>query len=448
MERALRTLELYAHFCQATGIAARRVHAVATSAIRDAENGEEFLARARETSGLHVRVLAREEEAFYGYVAATNSTTLADGVVLDLGGGSLQLVQVEARRPGELGSWPLGAVRMTERFLPGSEASKKELKALRKHVASELEPADWLPRAGRRLVGLGGAVRNLAAAAQRAEGEPSNGVQGYVLDAGALGRLVEELAARPAEKRGGVPGIKPGRADVILAAAVVLESVLEIGGFEGIEVTEAGLREGVFLAGHLAPSDPPLFPDVRDASVRNLAAQYQDDLAHPERVAALALSMWDALARPADAAERELLHAAALLHDIGMAVDYDDHHKHSRYLILNAGLPGFSPREVALVALIARFHRKGDPALGDLAPLMHKGDEALLRRCAAVLRLAEQLERSRDGMVSDVKIRARDGHVRLELVSEGDTRIAGWGARRESALFERAFGRELEVVSG
>jgi exopolyphosphatase/guanosine-5'-triphosphate,3'-diphosphate pyrophosphatase len=451
MDRAVQTLELYAHFCKATGIPKTRVRAVATSAIRDAANREEFLTRARRETGLDVEVLSREEEAFFGYLAATNSTTLRDGVVLDLGGGSMQAVCVKKRRATKLESWPLGAIRMTERFVPGDEASKKQLKALRKHVAAELERAPWLAGTGGRLVGLGGTVRNLADAAQRRAGLPSPSVQGFVLTAEGLEDLEGELASRPSHKRGGVPGIKPGRAEVILAGTAVLRAVLEVGDFDGIEVTEAGLREGVFLSGLLAPADPPLVPDVREASVRNLAAQYVDDLTHSEHVARLALRIWDSLQRAGthsgDQDERELLRAAAMLHDVGMAIDYDDHHKHSRYLILSGGLPGFTPREVALVAQIARYHRKGEPSLGEFTPLTRDGDLALLRRCAALLRVVEQLERSREQLVSDVRVDARNGRVQLKLVGEGDLSVARWGARRQADVFEQAFSRELEVAA-
>ena len=130
-----------------------------------------------------------------------------------------------------------------------------------------------------------------------------------------------------------------------------------------------------------------------------------------------------------------------------MTVDYDDHHKHSRYLILNAGLPGFSPRELALVAQIARYHRKGSPGFGELAPLMRDGDDALLARCAALLRMAEQLERSRDQLVREARVAVDDGRLRLELVHDGDVSVAAWAAERQRELFERAFGRELEIAA-
>jgi exopolyphosphatase/guanosine-5'-triphosphate,3'-diphosphate pyrophosphatase len=478
VRRALAALDVFDHFCKAAGlleatIPGGAVDAVATSAIRDAENAAAFLAQARERTSLPIRVLDREQEAYYGYLAAVNSTTLSDGCVLDLGGGSMQLVGVADRRARESGSWRLGAVRMTERFLAGPGPAKRgQLQQLREHVAQELQSAGWLGATGRRLVGIGGTVRSLATVAQRAQGLPSNGVQGMVVTLGALEEIVARLAALPAAQRSGVPGIKPARADLILAGAVVVEGAMRAGGFEELEATEAGLREGVFFErhlgdpAHLRPSPSgrvppisdrsPLFDDVRRASVLNLAARYGVDRAHTDHVAALALGMYDQLARlglhggeesEIGRCERELLWAACMLHDIGMSVDYDDHHKHSRYLILNAGLPGFSPREVAIVAQAARYHRKGMPEPGPLAALFEEGDAARLDRCAVLLRLAEDLERSRDQLVRDTVLSAHNGEVRLRLLAQGAAAVPRWAAGRESELFARAFDRELAVVA-
>lgn len=452
MARALRTLTLYEHFARATGLPRRRIQAVATSAIRDAANRGRFLRDVRAETGIDVRVLSVAEEARYGYLAAVNSTTLEDGVVLDLGGGSLQLVDVRGRLEHASASWALGAVRMSERFLPSERAGKRQLKSLRAHVRETLASAPWLGgAAGGRIVGIGGTVRNLAAAAQRAAQLelPSFGVQGFVLGRAQLDDLVDQLAALPASRRGSLPGIKPERGDVILAGAVVIQVVLELAGVDGVEATEAGLREGVFFETHLGDRDPPLFRSVRAASVRNLAAQYEADPTHPDHVAGLALETFDGLAaaglHPGDPEERELLWAAAELHDIGVAVDYDDHHRHTRYLILNAGLPGFSPREVALIAQMARYHRKGEPSLGDLAPLTVGGDEERLARGAAILRVAEQLERGRDQLVREVRVETEGDDVILELVAEGDASLARWSAERQGDVFAAAFGRPLRL---
>jgi exopolyphosphatase/guanosine-5'-triphosphate,3'-diphosphate pyrophosphatase len=462
MARGMETLDVFSRFCRAGRIAEEDVHVVATSAIRDADNGAAFLGRVREQTGLEVEILDAHDEAYYGYIAAVNSTTLRDGAVLEIGGGSLQLIRVEDRSAREMASFPLGAVRVTESLLaqedPTRPAKRKQLVRVRQYAREMIgEDATWmtgLGERGGRLVGLGGAVRNLAAAAAIADGVVDLGVQGYVLSAERLSELVTMLAALPATERGTVPGIKPGRGDIILAAALVIETVVQEGGFSGIEVTEAGLREGVFLARTLLDPAEPLIDDVREAAVNNLAVQYESDLPHVRHVALLALQMFDSLVegglfepRPD---ERELLWAAAMLHDVGMTISYDDHHKHSRYLIESAELPGFDPRERALIAQMTRYHRKGVPKLGAIASLTDPEDEALLDRCATVLRLAEHLERGRDRSVSEVALRAggpeSDG-VEVHLEAAGDLTLPRWSVERygDDEAFERVFGRRLLI---
>jgi exopolyphosphatase/guanosine-5'-triphosphate,3'-diphosphate pyrophosphatase len=456
--RGLETLDVFARFCRASRIDSECIHVVATSAIRDAANGAEFLTRAQAETGLAIETLDAHDEAWYGYVAAVNTTTLTDGAVLDLGGGSLQLISVADRRARELTSFPLGAVRITERFLadhPTRPPKRKELARVRDYARGLLrDGAPWLatlePRPAR-LVGLGGAARNLAAAVGAADGALDLGVQGFVLTAARLSELVATLAALPETERGTVPGIKPGRRDIILAAALVLEAAVQAGEFEGIEVTEGGLREGVFLARTLLDPNDPLIENVREAAVNNLAVQYEADLPHVRHVARLALQMFDSLS---DAGlivpgedERELLWAAAMLHDVGMTISYDDHHKHSRYLIESAELPGFDPRERALIGQMTRYHRKGVPKLGAIEPLTRDRDAELLDRCATILRLAEHLERGRDQSVSDVRLHTNGDGVDLHLHAAGDLTLPRWSVERygDDEAFERVFGRRLLI---
>jgi exopolyphosphatase/guanosine-5'-triphosphate,3'-diphosphate pyrophosphatase len=446
MRRGLETLVVFERFCRANDLGADAVHVIATSAIRDAANRAEFLARAHEASGFEIEVLSASEEAHYGYVAAVNTTTLTDGVVLDIGGGSMQLVDVRDRQAQTLTSFPLGALRLTERFLPGSgPARRKDLQRIRAHVRATLKDVDWLRSRGGRLVGSGGAVRNLAAAAERTAfgtmGGIDIGVQGFVISPAALDELVSTLASLPISERRQVPGIKPGRGDIILGAAVALQAVLEIGAFEGIEATQAGLRDGVFLARTLLEADEPLLPDVRRAAVRNLAIQYESDLAHTEHVSKLALQMHESMV------EAGLFYPAAMLHDVGMTISYDDHHKHSRYLILGAELPGFDPRERALIAQITRYHRKGVPKLGEWAKLGEEGDEQLLDRCAVILRLAEHLERGRDQSVDEARLWINGDGVALHLDADGDLTLPRWSVERygDDEAFERVFKRRLVI---
>ena len=424
MERALETVELYAHFCRATGI--DDVQAVATSAIRDADNRDEFLERA----ALDVRVLSTEEEAFYGYLAAVNSTMLSDGVALDIGGGSMQLtLRRRTARRRDMRSWPFGAVRMTERFLAQetrqAQAPQGAARARRSTRSAEVP---WLGKGGD-LAGVGGTVRNLGTAAMLRLGAARvrrPGLPAAQEGARRHGRATSPTCPPPSARK--VPGIKPERGDLILAGAMVVQAVMEAGGFDAMEVTEAGLREGVFFGQLLSHRDPPLFNNVRARVGPQPRGRVRPGRrAHRARRRARADDVGRARQRR-PAIERELLWAAAMLHDIGMSIDYDDHHKHSRYLILNAGLPGFSPRETALIGQMARYHRKGNPTLGQFSALGEDGDEEMLTRCSAVLRVAEQLERSRDQAVDRVRVKVANGRVELTLDAHEDVSIARWAA--------------------
>ena len=448
VDRALHTAAVFSAFCHATGV--QEVVAVATSAIRDARNGDALLEEIRRRTGLEPRVISGREEARYGWLAIANSTTIEDGFGIDIGGGSIQTVRIEARQLADAQSLPLGAVRVSERFLPGEEAGAPEMKALRSQVAGELERLGWWSGGGR-IVGIGGTIRNLAAAAMKRLKIPGIDVQGFPLTRAALEELIAELAERPASKRAQVKGIKYDRADVILGGALVLAAAMDEGGFDSIEVTEAGLREGVFFERLLGERE--LFEDVRAQSVLNLAHRFEHHGEHDLHVWALSRSMFDGLAAAGlhelGTPERELLWAACLLHDIGVAVKYDDHHRHSHYLTLNAGLPGFSPRELILIGLVARYHRKGAPDASELGELAQPGDDERLRLLCGVIRLAEQLERSRDQAITGVRVSSNGGGVALETTANPalDATVPIWAARRNSDLLAEALGRDVEITA-
>src|SRR3954447_26905198 len=446
VELALHTAAVYAAFCRATGV--DQIEALATSAIRNAANGEELLADIERTTGLHARVISGEEEARYGWLAIANSTTIEDGFGIDIGGGSIQALRIEGRRLADSDSLRLGAVRVSERFLPDEKAGSKQMKALRAHAAAKLEEVGWWDGGGR-LVGIGGTIRNLAAAAMKRLDVPDVDVQGFTLTPDALEELIEELASRPASKRNQVKGIKYDRADVILGGALVLATALDEGGFDAIEVTEAGLREGAFFERLLG--EDGLFDAVRSESGHNLAHRFGHDDEHDVHVWELSASMYDGLAKAGlhdyGAEERELLWAACILHDIGVAVDYDDHHRHSYYLVRNAGLPGFTPRELVLIGLIARYHRKGEPDASDLGDLAEAGDDDRLRLLCGVIRLAEQFERSRDRAIRNVRVSADDGTVTLATDCDPtrDITVPLWAARRNADLLAEALERDVKI---
>lgn len=450
MERAARAISIYAAFCKASAIS--EIIAAGTSAIREAQNSARFLARLERETGIRVRVLSGQEEAYYGYLAAVNSTTLTDGFVLDLGGGSLEITRVAGREMHESVSLPLGTVNVTEAYLQDDPPAPKDLKKLQKDLHEQFTQYEWLrARDDSTLIGEGGTLRLIGRLAQKLAGYPLDNLHGYTVSLEQVEKVCELLAARSTGERKKLPGMKADRADISLAGAVVVLEAMRAGGFRQMTICSQGMREGLFYEHFLSsePGDTPLFADVRRASVLNLAHLYRFQEQHAGHIAHLTLSMFDQLPEKCTVCgppERELLWAASVLHDIGVSVDYHDHHKHSYYLILNAGLPGYTHRETALIALMARYHRKGTPDPGELSPLLAPGDEQKLQQLSALLRLAEQLDRSRDGVVQDIILNGSDDWLQIELIVRGDGSVALWAVETQRSFFEQAFGLKLEFA--
>lgn len=447
MERAKRAMRIYAAFCKASGIT--DIIAVGTSAIREANNSALLLGQITAETGITVRVLSGEEEAYYAYLAAINSTTLSDGFVLDLGGGSIEVVRVQNRQLIHSLSLPLGAVRVTEGFLQSDPVSPKELRRLQKHLQEQFSAIDWFrAEAGLRLVGEGGTLRLLGRLVQKMNQYLLDDLHGYTISIEHIEAIVEQLAKSAINKRKQLPGMKSDRADISLGGAVVVLEAMRAAGITEMMICNQGLREGLFYERFL-DGEQPLFEDVRRASVFNLAHLYRFQEKHAQHIAHLTLSMFDQLGpiHACGPTERELLWAAAMLHDIGVSVDYNDHHKHSAYLILNAGLPGYDHRELALIALLARYHRKGKPSADELAPLLRAGDEQRLLQLCALLRLAEQFDRSRDGVVQEITLTIGATWVQMALHTSGDSIVALWAAELHRDIFEQAFGKQLEFVA-
>lgn len=446
--RGVAAVRMYAAYCERTGVDA--VIVGATSAIRDATNQADVLERFRQ-AGVEARVLSGEDEAYYGYLGIVNSMAFEDGFVLDVGGGSAQVGRVSRRVLERSMSAPLGAVRMTEAFHQGTRSKKSDIKAQRKHVADVLATHPWIADLGLPLAGTGGAVRTLAAMEQKRSGYPLDVVHAYRLTRDALGALIDDVASRPVSQRSRIPGLKNERADIILGGAVTIATVMDTLGADVINVCSQGLREGLFNEHRLAPADPPLIPDVRRTTILNMADNYHVDRVHADHVARLACEIFDGTARlglhPGDPVERELLWAASMLHDIGVIVDYHDHHKHGWYLVINSGLPGFDQRELVFIALLVRTHRKSLPDWSEFRPILQPDDDERLLRLIACIRIAEQLERDRSQQVRSISVEGGAETVTLHLRGDTDHAIAMWSASPETAVFERAFGHRMVLTN-
>ena len=452
IQRAVNAMRMFKELGDDLGVS--EVIVAATSAVRDAINRDSFLARIKAETGWTLRLLSGKEEGRYGALGAINATCLRDGFVIDLGGGSAQIVEVREGIPGRAVSLPLGALRLTELFLSPDKISPEQVAALQKFIGEQLQPLDWFRfQPGDQLVAIGGAIRNLGKIDQVRKRYPLSSIHGYRLDAAAISGMADRLWRDSLKKRRRVNGLRADRADIIPAAAIAYRALLQHSGFDEITISRPGLREGLFFEHYLSHLPQPIIPDLRRFSVLNLARIFGRDDAHSHHVAFLALRMFDDL-RPVhglDERYRELLWAAGILHDIGAIINYPYHHQHSYYIILNYTLYGYSPRELAIIALIARYHRnKGVPKARELAPLLDETDTQALVVLCGVIRLAEYLERGRRQIVRDLRCHAdvENGWVQIETLTTGPAAIELWEAERNLDVLSMALKMEVELVQG
>ena len=433
-----------------------RILCTATAAVREASNGGVFLQTAREASGVVPRVIPAEEEGRLIYLAVKAAVRLPAGpsLMVDIGGGSMQLVVGDPDRLALAASAPLGALRLTETLLGSDPPSRGDLARLRRHIRRESRAvlkrvADTGPA---RSYGSSGSIHALAQVAHTLEhGRPIAHMNGHVLTRPALARLTRRIARMSPTQREKLPGLDQRRAEIIVPGALTLLHVLETLDLPGITVSDFGVREGLvtdYIAHHadevtrLAPIE-----DLRLRSVVQLLTKFHADGPHPRHIAKLALSMWDGFRRvhrlPPET--RELLHHAALLHDIGSVIGFDAHAEHSAYVIRNGNLRGFSADEVRMMAGVARFHGKGrprrrDPELRGLPA----GAIEQVRWLAALLRVAEGLDRSHYQLIRDLKVARRGERWAIRVSARRDAQLELWAARRRTDLLAGMIGGRRE----
>lgn len=449
MARGFSTLRLFKRFCDSTGV--DQIFAIATSAVREAANGAIFVDRVSREIGLSLQVLDGEREAYYDAIGALNEVPLKKGIVVDIGGGSVQISDVRQNRFHAGVSLTLGALALTERFVAGDPVAEKEYARIESEIGRQLDTVAWLrEKRGEKLVGLGGTIRNLAKIEGERIGHPLNTLHGFVLNRKSVKQSIHLFRELPLRERAEIAGLSSDRADIILPGAMVLLAIMDRVEVDQAAISENGVREGVFFEQFWRHLPHPVIPDVRRFSVLNLARNYHYEEQHANHVRFLAGRLFEQLAplHGYTLEERELLDAAALLHDLGRVVGYSSHHKHSQTLIEYNGLPGFSPRDSAIVALLTRYHRKGEPDISDYDHLLDEDDEELLIRLAAILRVAECLERGRDADIDDVIATWTPDQLRLTLISDEYPAVELWQAERNAEeLMEDAFGRAVSFDS-
>lgn len=438
---------------------AEKIIAVATSAIREATNGEDFLERIGRETGIWPKAVSGQEEARLIYLAALHSVHLEGKrtLVVDIGGGSVELALGAGQQLEGCFSEKIGVLRMSEEFVKSDPLSQKDEARLVERVTKVLEPhAQAILSAGFDcVVGTSGTVLALGRMAHFLDGSPPETLHHVTVRAEVLRTLRKKLVASDVRGRLKMGGMDEERADIIVAGAVILDTILTRLSATGLILCEWALREGIllnYIHGHprsLARAEA--YPDVRRRSVVHLAERCLFDEPHARQVATLALSLFDQTKRRHGLgdAERSLLEYASLLHDIGHHISYPGHHKHSYYLIKNGDLRGFSPVEIEVLANVARYHRRGLPRKKHAAFAALPGDRRrTVRILAGVLRVADALDRSHRQAVRSLSVGERRGTVKVQLQVDGEGELELWGARKRVDLIEAALGVSVRFEQG
>jgi exopolyphosphatase/guanosine-5'-triphosphate,3'-diphosphate pyrophosphatase len=429
----------------------------ATAAVREARNGGVFVQACRDAAGITPRVIPGEEEGRLIYLGVKSALQLDEkpALMVDIGGGSMQLVVGDRDRMHHAVSAPLGALRLTELLLDSDPPARRDLQRLRRQIRKHAREAldAVLAYKPERVYGSSGSIHALAQIAHAQEaGATIEHINGHVLSTESLARLTRRLQRMTLAERERLQGLDAKRAEIIVPGAMTLLHVLEEAGGDGITISDFGVREGLvtdYILSHAREvSSLQKVEDLRLRSVLELLGKFQVNERHARHVGRLSLALFDGLrsVHGLEAGDRDLLQYAALLHDVGGVIGYDGHGDHSYYIIRNGNLRGLSAEEVEVVATVARYHgqrrpRKRDRAYASLA----KPRRRAVKWMAALLRIAEGLDRSHYQLVRELRVARRGRRVAILVAARRDARLELWAARRRTGLLEELLDGRVTV---
>jgi exopolyphosphatase/guanosine-5'-triphosphate,3'-diphosphate pyrophosphatase len=454
MTAALQALSKFARLARSHEV--DEILAVATSATREAENGGAFLKQIERRTGIRARIITGTEEARLIHLAAVYGVdTPKPSVVIDIGGGSVEITRGSGNQVDAARSFKIGVIRLTERFVDSDPISSRDERKMVEFIREEVDRyVDNIVELGfDRVIGTSGTILSLGTVATAVDrGAAPQEVRNLRVPAKSLRRLRKTVVEMDLEERMRLPGLDPRRADLMVAGAVLLDTLLKRLGAEEITLCDLALREGVLLdyihahRKHIARVDS--YPDVRRRSVIELAERCDWEAEHSRQVAALALTLFDYTKRIHGLGdqEREWLEYASFLHDIGNHISYGKHHRHSYYLIKNGDLRGFEPSEIDVIALMTRYHRRATPkahhpGMSEISKHHRRTIEIL----SAFLRLAETLDRSRHGVVRGIEARERLGRLHIKVQAVGDAELEVWAANKQAFALEEALDRKVQI---
>jgi exopolyphosphatase/guanosine-5'-triphosphate,3'-diphosphate pyrophosphatase len=447
MDKAIQTLKMFRSVCLAYGAS---LIAVATAAVRKANNREVFIRRIEKETGIKVRLISGEEEAYFDYLGVVNGVEVTDGVIMDIGGGSTELILIEDKKLKDAVSLPFGSIDLTNKFNLAEQVRTENETGLNRFLTEAFQKIGWAEKGVKGpLIGVGGTIRNIGKIDRRRKSYPLDLAHNYQMTREDVSEIYQSVKNTQPRDRKYVEGLSADRADIFVGANAAVKIFMEVCGMTRLITSGYGLREGLIF--HDLGNDYISLgqANVLDASLENTLNLYQVDLQHAYHVYGLYGKLFSVLRDVHGITEdmSRINKTAALLHDIGINIRFYDHHEHTFYLMLHAGLVGLSHRELILSAYIAASHRakKFRFSLEEYRTLLNKGDKLLARKAGLILQIANSFDRSLDGKVKDLHCQVEKNSVTIRPEADENCEMEKKDAILAAENFQKIFNKELVI---
>ncbi len=450
-EPILRTIHALNYFQKLIEVnAVKKVYALATAAVRMAKNQSVFLERVKAETGFEFTVLTGDQEAYYDYLGVVNSMELKEALIVDIGGGSTELIWMKDRELVKAVSLPIGSVTLSEKF-NDIKPRKKRVEMAEKHIKSIYKQIDWLREIkGSPIIGLGGVIRTLGKVDRAKNGYPIENLHNYRLHEKEVEVICEQIFNSDQKEIEKISGISKRRADIIAIGLLPFKCLFELIDAPEIRISGNGLRDGYFYEKYFASiGKPSIVEDVLLQSKENIMRRFDVNRKHANHVKDLTLKLFDALSQTFDfdPGDRKILSTAAALHDIGMHIEYYDHHIHGYYLIMNGRLEGLTNAERISVAFLVGNHRASGikNQVSDYFGIVSKSELQRLWKLAVLLMLCEQFDRAENGAVVDIKVDVTKDDIQIGLASNDTLDLEIASARQFTDRFEKIYQKRIQI---
>ena len=458
IEKAIQTLRMFKDLCEANKT--EEIITVATAAVREAKNRQKFLNRVKDEIGLEVKVLSGLDEGYYDYWGVANSIDREDGLIMDIGGGSIELVWMKDRVIKESTSLSFGALDITQNFDLYDSISPEQEAELEDFLTQAYQEVPWLSKMEHQtLLGVGGTLKNIARIDQRKKNYPLNILHNYKMSAADINDVYHLVKKKDLAERKDISGLSKKRADIFIGASAAVDALVNFCGLDKLVLSRKGIREGLIYH-HLCREDNPV-KDVIDFSIQNILNNFNLNQNHAYHIYQLTKSLYDKLkplynltAPEFEGDIDKIILVAAMMHDIGNHINYYDHHEHSFYMILNTGLNGLSHRELLLSAYISASHRHTKYSLhkynlnrASFQKIINKdgSDKEMIRKTGILLEIAESLDRSMNGIVEAIQCSITVDRVKMKTISRADASLEINDALETADGFKKLYDKELAI---